>query len=127
MFKILYRIGPPSLKIVNVLSFIMWRTALKTIIYTLCSSFLFQGKLSVAVPGEILAMYNTWKTQGRLPWKRLFQPTIDLAKKGFKIDEPLALVINSTKKDIIKERGFKYVAVRTSLRLVSDKIGVGGF
>ena len=92
-----------------------------------CSSFLFQGKLSVAVPGEILAMYNAWKTQGRLPWKRLFQPTIDLAKKGFKIDEPLALVIKSTKKNIIKEKGFKYVVVKTSLRLVSDKMRVGGF
>ena len=71
-------------------------------------------------------MYNAWKTQGRLPWKRLFQPTIDLAKNGFKIDEPLALVIKSTKKNIIKERGFKYVVVKTPLRLVSDKIGVGG-
>ncbi|XP_028396634.1 glutathione hydrolase 1 proenzyme-like [Dendronephthya gigantea] len=68
-----------------------------------------KGKLSVAVPGEILAMYGAWKTQGRLPWKRLFQPTIDLAENGFKIDEPLAIVIKSTMKDIIKEKGFKEI------------------
>ena len=67
------------------------------------------GKLSVAVPGEILAMYNAWKTQGRLPWKRLFQPTIDLAKNGFIIDDPLAKVIKSNRKYIIKDKGFKEV------------------
>ncbi|CAB4016120.1 gamma-glutamyltranspeptidase 1-like, partial [Paramuricea clavata] len=66
-----------------------------------------KGKLAVAVPGEVLAMYNAWKTQGRLPWKRLFQPTIDLANNGFRIDKPLAVAINTTKNDIIKERGFK--------------------
>ena len=65
------------------------------------------------MPGEILALYNAWKIQGRLPWKRLFQPTIDLANNGFKIDEPLAKVIKSTKKIIIKEKGFKYVCFKT--------------
>ena len=70
-------------------------------------SFLFQGKLSVAVPGELLAMYNAWKIQGRLPWRRLFEPTINLAKNGFKIDEPLAIAIKFTMKKIIKENGFK--------------------
>ena len=68
----------------------------------------FVGVLSVAVPGEVLAMHNAWKTQGRLPWKRLFQPTIDLANNGFKIDEPLAKVIEGTKNLIKKERGFRY-------------------
>jgi hypothetical protein len=77
---------------------------------------LFLGKLAVAVPGEVLAMYNAWKTQGRLPWKRLFQPTIDLANNGFKIDKPLAVAISTTKNDIIKERGFKYVHFKARLR-----------
>lgn len=55
-------------------------------------------------------MHGAWQTQGRLPWKRLFLPTIDLAENGFKIDEPLAIVITKTRKDIIKEKGFKYVS-----------------
>jgi gamma-glutamyltranspeptidase len=83
------------------------------------------GKLSVAVPGEILAMYNAWKTQGRLPWKRLFQPTIDLANNGFVIDEPLAKVIKSTAKDIIKEKGFKYVHFQLNFPLATFARGSG--
>jgi gamma-glutamyltranspeptidase/glutathione hydrolase/leukotriene-C4 hydrolase len=70
------------------------------------------------VPGEILAMYNAWKTHGRLPWKRLFQPTIDLATNGYKIDEPLAKVIKSTKKDILKEKGFRYVCFVSLIRIL---------
>ena len=77
----------------------------------------------MAVPGEILAMYNAWKTQGWLPWKRLFEPTINLAKNGFKIDEPLAIVIKSTMKDIIKEKGFKYALFKTFFVCFQTKLG----
>jgi gamma-glutamyltranspeptidase len=82
------------------------------------------GELSVAVPGEILAMYDAWKTQGRLPWKRLFQPTIALASNGFKIDEPLAKVIKSTTKDIFKEKGFRYVCFESLVRILYIKYSI---
>ena len=69
-------------------------------------------------------MYNAWKTQGRLPWKRLFQPTIDLASNGFKIDEPLAKVIKSTTKDIFKEKGFRYVCFESFFRILYIKYSI---
>ena len=69
--------------------------------------FSIQGKLSVAVPGEVLAMYDVWKMYGKLPWKRLIKPTIDLATNGYQIDEPLSIILKDYKKDLIKERGFR--------------------
>jgi gamma-glutamyltranspeptidase / glutathione hydrolase / leukotriene-C4 hydrolase len=46
------------------------------------------GGLSVAVPGELVGLEEAHKRWGRLPWKRLVQPSVDLAK-GWKIDKEL--------------------------------------
>ncbi|XP_057544555.1 glutathione hydrolase 3 isoform X2 [Amaranthus tricolor] len=43
------------------------------------------GPLSMGVPGELAGLHEAWKKYGRLPWKTLFQPAIQLAKNGFKI------------------------------------------
>ena len=64
------------------------------------------GELAVAVPGEVLAMYTAWKTYGILPWKRLVQPTINLATKGYKIDKILSIVLRVIKNEL-KDEGFR--------------------
>ena len=66
--------------------------------------------MSVAVPGEILAIYNAWLRYGKLPWKRLVQPSIDLASKGFEIDEPLSIIIAEYNDSLLQEKGFRSVA-----------------
>ncbi len=38
-----------------------------------------------AVPGEPLGLYEAWKKFGRLPWKQLLQPAIDMCRYGFKL------------------------------------------
>jgi gamma-glutamyltranspeptidase/glutathione hydrolase len=46
--------------------------------------------LSVGVPGTVAGLYAAWKDNGKLPWKRLVEPAIALARDGFVISPALA-------------------------------------
>lgn len=41
------------------------------------------GTLSVGVPGTVAGLWDAHQKMGKLPWKDLVQPAIDLAEKGF--------------------------------------------
>jgi len=51
--------------------------------------------LSVGVPGTVAGLYLAWQEQGRLPWKQLLAPAIDLAEDGFPISPGLAQSLQS--------------------------------
>ncbi len=44
------------------------------------------GHLSVGVPGSVAGMFEAHHTLGRLPWKDLVAPAIQLARDGFLLD-----------------------------------------
>ncbi len=46
--------------------------------------------LSVDVPGTVAGLHLAWKENGRLPWKRLVEPAIALARDGFPVSDSLA-------------------------------------
>jgi gamma-glutamyltranspeptidase/glutathione hydrolase len=46
--------------------------------------------LSVGVPGTVAGLHLAWKEHGKLPWKRLVEPAIALARDGFTVTEGLA-------------------------------------
>jgi gamma-glutamyltranspeptidase/glutathione hydrolase len=46
--------------------------------------------LSVGVPGTVAGLYLAWQEHGRLPWKRLVEPAITLAREGFPVSYGLA-------------------------------------
>lgn len=71
------------------------------------SSFLFPGGLAVAVPGELRGLEAAWKKYGKLPWKELFKPAINIAKKGFIIPETVEIAINIWKDMLLKDKTFR--------------------
>ena len=42
-----------------------------------------KGLLSVGVPGTVAGLFQAHQKYGKLPWKDLVQPAVDLAKNGF--------------------------------------------
>ncbi|MBP1634439.1 MAG: gamma-glutamyltransferase [Acidobacteria bacterium] len=46
--------------------------------------------LSVGVPGTVAGLHLAWKEHGKLPWRRLVEPAIRLARDGFPVTEGLA-------------------------------------
>ena len=51
--------------------------------------------LSVGVPGTVAGLYLAWKDHGKLPWKRLVEPAVGLARDGFPVTEGLARSLRS--------------------------------
>lgn len=51
------------------------------------------GGRSVGVPGALRALELAHRQHGRLPWKRLFEPAIELAERGFTIGPRLATLL----------------------------------
>ncbi|CAN6880243.1 hypothetical protein Bca4012_080577 [Brassica carinata] len=70
------------------------------------------GALSMGVPGEIAGLYEAWKRYGRLPWKPLFEPAIELARGGFVVAPYLGRAISKHSSMILKDPGLRNVFSR---------------
>ena len=46
--------------------------------------------LSVGVPGTVAGLHMAWQEHGTLPWKRLVEPAVRLAREGFPVSVGLA-------------------------------------
>ena len=69
----------------------------------------YEGGLAVAVPGELRGMQKAHKRYGKLKWKDLFQPAIELAEKGFPLSESCSIAVNKWKKDVLGEKCLRSV------------------
>src|SRR5438874_1994882 len=58
--------------------------------------------LSVGVPGTVAGLHLAWKEQGKLPWKRLVDPAIALARDGFPVTEALARSLKTVQRSMQK-------------------------
>jgi gamma-glutamyltranspeptidase/glutathione hydrolase len=49
-----------------------------------------ESYLSVGVPGAVAGLHLAWRERGKLPWKRLVEPAIKLARDGFVVSHGLS-------------------------------------
>lgn len=61
-----------------------------------------RGHLSAGVPGTVAGLVEAHQKYGKLPWKELVQPAIDLALNGFTLTEKEARGLNSAAEDLRK-------------------------
>uniref|UniRef100_A0A1Q3FF50 Putative gamma-glutamyltransferase n=1 Tax=Culex tarsalis TaxID=7177 RepID=A0A1Q3FF50_CULTA len=59
-----------------------------------------EGGLAVAVPGEIKGYWEVHQQYGKLDWKSLIQPTIDLCRNGIQVTGYLDRIIRSREQRI---------------------------
>jgi len=58
--------------------------------------------LAVGVPGTVAGLHMAWTDQGKLPWKRLVDPAIALARDGFMVTEALARSLKNAQREMQK-------------------------
>jgi gamma-glutamyltranspeptidase/glutathione hydrolase len=49
-----------------------------------------ESHLSVGVPGTVAGLHLAWREHGKLPWRRLVEPAVGLARDGFVVSDGLA-------------------------------------
>ena len=79
------------------------------------------GHLAAGVPGTIAGIFACMK-YAKLSFKKLIQPAIDLAEKGFVISEAQAKSFNATKEDFIKLNTTTPVFVKDNLWKAGDTL-----
>ncbi|KAI4291953.1 gamma-glutamyltranspeptidase / glutathione hydrolase / leukotriene-C4 hydrolase [Pancytospora philotis] len=68
--------------------------------------------MAVGTPGELLGLYEAHKKYGRLPWKRLFEENIKIARNGFKAQPILVHKLERNREAIMGDEGFQQIFVR---------------
>jgi len=61
-----------------------------------------KGHLASGIPGTVAGLEEAHKKYGKLPWKELVQPAIDLAMNGFELTEKEAEGLNRIQEDLAK-------------------------
>jgi gamma-glutamyltranspeptidase/glutathione hydrolase len=54
-----------------------------------------ESHLSVGVPGTVAGLHLAWSENGKLPWRRLVEPAIALARDGFPVTDGFARSLRS--------------------------------
>jgi gamma-glutamyltranspeptidase/glutathione hydrolase len=58
--------------------------------------------MAVGVPGTVAGLHLAWKEQGKLPWRRLVEPAVQLARDGFTVSDNLARSLKSVMRSMQK-------------------------
>ena len=61
--------------------------------------------LSIGVPGTVAGMHMAWEEYGSLPWERLLEPAVRLARDGFEVSDGLARSLDAKDGEIPGDEG----------------------
>ncbi|KAJ1818083.1 hypothetical protein LPJ75_001538 [Coemansia sp. RSA 2598] len=64
------------------------------------------GGLSIGVPGEVAGLYRAHSRFGKLPWRRLLEPTIKLARDGYALSQLVHSQLKTIEKHVLTSAGF---------------------
>jgi len=76
--------------------------------------------LSVGVPGTVAGMHMAWEEYGSLPWERLLEPAVRLARDGFEVSDGLARSL-----DRLMQRIGKYPATKAQFTKNGERFEAG--
>lgn len=68
-----------------------------------------KGALSIAVPGQLAGLHKAWEQFGKLPWKRLVRPAVNLARNGFKVSPYLYSQMVARQADVKADNGLRAI------------------
>lgn len=72
------------------------------------------GAISSAIPSEIFGYWQLHLKYGKLPWRKLFAPTVDLCKNGHKVSKYLANVLTLNSERIRREPSMAEIFINPS-------------
>lgn len=58
--------------------------------------------LAVGVPGTVAGLHLAWTEQGKLPWRRLVEPAIALARDGFAVSDGLSRSLKGVQRSMAR-------------------------
>ncbi|HEY4221304.1 MAG TPA: gamma-glutamyltransferase [Myxococcota bacterium] len=70
------------------------------------------GHLAVAVPGTVAGMAELHKKYGKLPWRRVLEPAIAIARDGYVVTEPFVNAVTRRKDLLAKYPGSRAVFMK---------------
>jgi gamma-glutamyltranspeptidase/glutathione hydrolase len=74
------------------------------------------GHLAAGVPGTVCGLAHAHEAYGTLPWKRLIEPSIRLARDGFAVSPPLAESLRLKRSMLVKYNATRRVFVAPNHR-----------
>jgi len=78
------------------------------------------GYKAAGVPGTVDGLLRIHRKYGRLPWKNIVQPSINLSRQGFRISLIQAISLNDTREDFLKYNSVRPPYVKDSLWKEND-------
>ena len=93
----------------------------RTNMYTNDSSASASGGLSIAVPGEIMGLWELHKKYGKLSWKEVIQPNIDLCRNGHKLPIYIFRILKAREPRILEEATLKNTFVNPETQQVWEE------
>lgn len=85
----------------------MVSTTIVFFLTTFINFVLIAGALAIGVPGELRGYWAAYKRFGKLPWRELILPSIELCEKGYNMSKAQSDVLSGIRDDTNLRYGSK--------------------